>query len=225
MMSVVTDSSGSRPPVSPAATRSRSAWWRDPRLAVGVALVAVSVLLGAALLGGEDDGVEVWSARVPLAEGQSVRAADLARAVVSFESQADADRYLSAAAAPPSDAVLTREVASGELLPRAALGAGEQTPTVEVPLVVPPGAVPSTLRVGSVVDVWVTPDAAARPGEQESELVLTGVRVVAMDRAAGGLGAGGDRQVIVGVGSDQEANLPTTLGRLAGGSVVLVRNP
>jgi hypothetical protein len=221
MMSGVTESS--RSPASPAAERSRSSWWRDPRLAVGVALVAVSVLLGATLVGSGEGGASVWAARAPLVEGQPLASDELVRKTVRFESQADADRYLSAESPLPDGAVLSRDVTRGELLPRAAFGGGESTPTVEVPVVVAPGAVPATLGPGSVVDVWVTPEAGTGPAGPDAALVLSDVDVVGLDRATGGLGAGGDRQVIVAVGPDQEANLPTALGRLARGTVVLVR--
>src|SRR4051812_4756282 len=44
---------------SPAATRASRSRWRDPRLVVGVAVVAVCGLLGARFLGGADDTVAV----------------------------------------------------------------------------------------------------------------------------------------------------------------------
>ena len=168
---------GAEVPGSPPATRHRAGFWRDPRLVVGVALVAVSALLGATLLGGADATVGVWAARDALARGQTVGPDDLVRREVRFADQADADRYVSAGSPLPDGAVLLRDVGPGELLPRAALGAGRGAGQVEVPLSVPAEAVPATRATGSVVDVWVTADpslAAATKDEQAG--VEPGVR-------------------------------------------------
>lgn len=231
-VSVSTDSRarGAELPGSPPATRPRAVFWKDPRLAVGIALVAVCALLGATLLGGADATVGVWAARGPLAQGQAVTAADLVRREVRFADQADADRYLSADAALPAGAVLARDVGPGELLPRAAVGGGGSEASVEVPLSVPADGVPATLRPGSVVDVWVTPDPdlaadAAATRELESSLVLARVRVLDLARSGGALGPSATRQVIVGVEPGQEDALPVALAQLARGSVVLVRRP
>src|SRR3954463_4573862 len=45
---------------TPPATRLSARRWRDPRVVVGVGLVALSVLLGTTLLGAADDTVAVW---------------------------------------------------------------------------------------------------------------------------------------------------------------------
>ncbi len=55
------------PPTSaPTATRTRTPGWRDPRLWVGVVVVAGSVLLGARVVGAADDTVTVWAAAAEL---------------------------------------------------------------------------------------------------------------------------------------------------------------
>lgn len=218
-------------PGSPPATRHRARAWKDPRLAVGVALVAVCALLGATVLGGADATVGVWAARVPLTDGQALAADDLVRREVRFADQTDADRYVSASDALPAGTVLARDVGPGELLPRAALDtAGGGGAAVEVPLSVPTEAVPATLRPGSVVDVWVTPDPdlaadASRAADADSVLVLGRVTVLSVSRAGGSLGPSAVRQVIVGVEPGQEDLLPGALAQLARGSVVLVRRP
>jgi len=209
---------------SPAATRASRSRWRDPRLVVGVAVVAVCGLLGARFLGGADDTVAVWAAAGPLAEGQQVDGGDLVRREVRFADQADADRYLPAGT--PVTGSLTRAVGEGELVPRAALGDGARGGLTEVPLSVGTEAVPSTVDVGSVVDVWVTPDAAPRAAGEavtaaRSTLVLDDVVVVALPRAGSSLGPSATRQVMVGVESDQADALPRSLAALAGGTVLL----
>lgn len=234
MMTFVSVSTEPRPrtdlptglPGSPAATRHRRTPWKDPRLFVGVALVAASALLGAALVGGGDPGVGVWTTRTALAEGQSVTESDLVRREVRFAEQRDADRYLPADHPLPEGSTVTHDVGAGELLPRSAVRAGTAEPLIEVPLSVARTAVPVTVGVGSVVDVWVVPDvAAAAPRGSDTgptaQRVLPEVTVLHLSRATGPLGAGAERQVIVGLGPDLEDALPTALGSMAAGSVVL----
>lgn len=216
-------------PPSPSATRARRSRWADPRLFVGVALVAGAALLGASVVG-DQDTTAVWAARVPLAEGQALEREDLAVRELQFADPADAARYVGAQDPVPEGLTLTRDVGAGELLPLAALGDDAQA-LLEVPLTVTAEAVPATVRAGSVVDVWVTPDPALVTGEDasldavDSVRVFAGVRVVAVSRPGGALGPAVTRQVIVGLEPEAQAALPEALGRLARGSVVLVRTP
>lgn len=213
-------------PASPPATRSARSGWRDPRLFVGVALVAVAALLGATVVG-DRDTTAVWAARGPLAEGQAVGVDDLVARELRFTDAADAARYVAADGPVPAGLTLTRDVGAGELLPVAALGEQAEA-LLEVPLTVAAEAVPATVRAGAVVDVWVTPDPDLL-GEPESEtdgdsvLVFEAVRVVGVSRGGGALGPAATRQVIVGIADDERAILPRALGRLARGDVVLVR--
>ena len=208
---------------SPPAERPRRSRWRDPRLVVGLAVVAVCALLGARFLGGVSDTVPVWAVRSTLQEGQPVGAADVVRREVRFADQADADRYVSADADLPAGSTLRRAVGAGELLPRGALGSSGAASHTEVPLSVDTEAVPSTVRVGSTVDVWVTPDRAAdaKPGTGRSTLVFDDVAVVSTPESGTSLGPTATRQVIVGVGEDQEGRLPTSIAALSSGTVVL----
>ncbi len=208
---------------SPAARRPRRATWRDPRLAVGVAIVAASVLLGARLLGGADDTVAVWAVRADLSDGTTVRADDLVRRNVRFSSAADADRYLPADTALPTGATLNRAVGAGEMLPRAALAATGPTPLIEVPLAVATDAVPATVRSGSVVDVWVTPDASSVTRRTESIIVFDDVTVVSAPQTGSALGPSATRQVIVGIDSAQQDALASALAQTSTGAIVITR--
>ena len=220
-----TDLAGGSPPTpgSPPADRPRRSRWRDPRLVVGVAVLAVCALLGARFLGGPSGTAPVWAVRTGLQEGQPVGADDVVRRQVRFAGQGDADRYLSASSPLPAGATLNRPVGAGELLPRAALGADGSAARTDVPLSVDTEAVPATVRVGSTVDVWVTPDGArdAKPGSARSTLVFDDVPVVSLPEAGTSLGPTATRQVIVGVGPDQDDGLPTAIAALAGGAAVL----
>ena len=214
-------------PASPRATRHRGDVWRDPRLLVGVVVVAASGLAGAMLLTGEET-VDVWAARDDLSAGQRVGLDALERREVRFAEQADADRYVSADQPLPTGTTLARDVGEGELLPRGALVVGERPAVLEVPLTVPGESVPVTVRPGSLVDVWVAPGPeGALDGEATTRaaLVLEAVPVVSLSRGGTALGPAAARQVIVGVEPSQEAGLPEALARLSSGDVVLVRRP
>ncbi|HEY7718172.1 MAG TPA: hypothetical protein VH915_05390 [Pedococcus sp.] len=216
-----------RAPASPDALRAPRPTWRDPRLWVGVAIVAVCVLVGARLLAGADDTVRVWAAAERLPAGTTVGAGALQPQEVRFASSELADRYLSAEQAPPQGVTLEREVLAGELLPRAALGAGTGAELVEVPVAVGAHAVPADLRVGDVVDVWVAPHSAALTpdsgAEPRAQRVLEQVRVVAAPRGGSALGPATTRQVVIGVPASEEGVLPTALAELSAGHPVLVR--
>ncbi len=207
---------------SPPAVRARRPSWRDPRLAVGLALVCVSVLVGARVLGSADDTVRVLAAGGDLAAGQRVSRADLTEVRLRFAAEEDADRYLGAAQELPKGAVLTRAVGAGELLPRAAVST-DREPLVELPLAVDPARVPASLRAGSLVDVWVTGGDTGRDREAgPTDLLLAEVPVLSVSRA-GGLGPGGMRQVVVGIPGASESSMEEVVRRLQGSLLVLRR--
>jgi hypothetical protein len=230
-MSGVSAPTDSRPrpdavPASPPARRHHRAVWRDPRLVTGVVIVAACGLLGGTLLGGSDRTAAVWTAARPLSAGQPLTAGDLVRREVGFDDPSAAHRYLSGDRPAPDGAVLARPVGEGELVPAAALRAGEPAPVTEVPLSVLPDALPGTVRLGSVVDVWVVPDRTAVPSggrPDDAELVFDDVSVLSLGRSGSSLGPASTRQVIVGVGAGQRTRLPHALTALGGGAVVLTR--
>jgi hypothetical protein len=215
------------PTSSPAADRPTRSRWRDPRLALGLAVVALCAVLGARLLDGADDTVGVWVARGALPAGQPVTGPDLARREVRFEGQSDADRYVSADDALPAGATLGRPVGAGEMLPRAALRAGDSGGLTEVPLALGADAVPVSVRAGTTVDVWVVPErapdasvaAAGRP--VRSRLVFDDVAVVAAPEAGTSLGPSTTRSVVVGVPTGRPRRLAASIAALADGDLLL----
>src|SRR6195952_1575831 len=69
---------------TPAARRAAAPGWRDPRLWVGVAIVAASVLVGALVLGSSDDTVPVWAAGDAMGAGHVLTSDDLTVRRVRF---------------------------------------------------------------------------------------------------------------------------------------------
>jgi hypothetical protein len=214
------------PDLSPPARRASRPGWRDPRLAVGVALVALSVVIGVRVVDGREATTPVLAAADPLVPGQTLSEADLTVVEVRFATGAAADRYLPAQS-PVEDLVVTRAVAEGEMLPRAATsGPGEAV--ARLPLAVPLGQVPSTVEVGSTVDVWVSRGEEAGPSESGTRgdgarRLLSSVPVVSLHRSQG-LGPESSIRVVVGV-ADDDAEVRRAVRGLTGTSVLLVHRP
>lgn len=199
---------------SPPARRTRRSSWRDPRLAVGLVLVAGSVVGGATVLSEEDRTTEVLALRTGMAVGTVLEADDLVPVAVGFSSEADAERYLSAAGQVPAGTVLLRSVGAGELLPRDAVGPPSEVDTVDVPVPVSPERMATGVRSGALVDVWVSPDE-----KDGAELLLEGVPV----RSVGRPGAGAAlRQVVVAVPQGQHDVVSRFVARLDPQRVLIV---
>ena len=209
---------------APKASRSRRPGWRNPRLLLGLVLVAGSVVLGARLIAGADDSVGVWALERDLPSGAPVTSGDLVRRQVRFAEATTADRYLSAERDLPSGATLERPLSAGELVPRAALATGDRPDLVEVPVSLAADDLPATVGQGSVVDVWVSPRAATTgTGRPTATQVLDDVVVVAVPRRSDSLAPQATRQVIVGTPAGGTADLGAALGGMSDGRVVIVK--
>ena len=145
----------------PAALRGQRPAWRDPRLWIGIVLVAASVVVGARVLAAADDTVQVWAAARDLGAGQRVEADDLVAQRVRFADADALEGYFTVDDELPADLELTRSVAGGELLPRGAVGTPDETGLVEVPVAVEPELVPPSVAPGDVVDVYVVAPISA----------------------------------------------------------------
>ena len=158
----------------------------DPRVLVGVLLVAGSAAGTTALVSSLTRTVVVYRADAPIVAGDRLDTDRLGRATVRLgESQ---DLYLTGPL-PADGLVATRTVAAGELVPRSAVGS---TGDVAVATVVVDLASPLAEGVesGDLVDLW---SAARLEGAQERygpPVVLAGDAVVARVPTRGGLVAG-----------------------------------
>lgn len=220
----MTTSTRARPDAAPRATRSQRPGWRNPRLLLGIVLVAGSVVLGARLLAAADDTVGVWAVTRDLPAGAALDQADLEAQQVRFPDADTADGYLAASDEPPGGATLNRAVSAGELLPRSAFAEDSARDLVEVPISVVSDDLPATVRQGSVVDVWVAPKVSSGGGERVRAVpVLTDVVVVAVPGTSDSLAPETTRQVIVGVPTARAGDLGTALGSMSDGRVVIAR--
>jgi hypothetical protein len=187
----------------PTATRAQPAGWRDPRLWVGVAIVAVSIIAGARILGAADESVTVWAAARDVAPGDTLREDDLVSASVRFGDDSVIDHYLLTSDPLPDDLQLTRGLGAGELVPAAALGSGEEDDTVIVSLAFPPELIPTNIGAGSVIELLVIPEEGAGGGRSattEPTTVLSDVAVMDAPSAADSLGSvSRGRQLVLGI--------------------------
>ena len=206
----------------PPAVRTSTPGWRDPRLWIGVAIVAASVLVGVRVLASADDTVQVWAVGADAAPGEQLDAGDLQARRLRFTDAADLGRYFEVGAELPADLTLARPLGTGELLPRSALGAADDADTVTISLAVSPLLVPSGVGPGSVVDVYVTGDevsgsssgSGSGSGGKPDGPALEGVRVVAAPSTADSFAPGGDRQVELAVPDGDVAGFYDLLGDL-----------
>jgi hypothetical protein len=212
----------------PSALRGHRPAWRDPRLWIGIALVAASVVVGARVLAAADDSVQVWAAASDLGAGQRVTADDLLAQRVRF---ADGDAlagYFTVDDDLPADLELTRSVGAGELLPRAAVGTTDETGLVEVPVAVEPELVPPSVGPGDVVDVYVVaPLSADVDGKQQEPPpagpALTGATVVDAPELASSFGTSGKRQLVLAVPEEAAPAFFALLARYDAPSLTVVR--
>jgi hypothetical protein len=208
-------------PVSPPARRVSRQRWQDPRLWVGLLLVAASVVIGARLLAAADDTVPVWRLTSDIQAGAEVSPTDVEVAHVHFDESSAAAAYLAADGPLPEGLRAEHPLTDGELLAESAVGTEDVAVPRQLPLGVTAAGVPTGLGTGDVVDVWAVPppDAEGAAGGGSTR-VLQEVTVAGMSDA-GPSGIASDQQVLVAISDD--VDLATVLDQLAGSTVVLVR--
>lgn len=226
------------------ATRATAPGWRDPRLWVGLLIVAVSVVVGARVLASADDTVAVWAAREDLPAGSALAPDDLVAVEVRFRDGDRLGEYVAASDPPGPDVRLDRDVGAGELLPSGAVVPADESDVLHLPVTVEPGLVPPGVGVGSVVDLWVagsdlpaasdegasdegaaSDEAASDEGATRSGavLLLEGVRVVEAPGASTQVGSVADRQLVLAVPDEQRDAVRTAVAAMAAGTVTVAQ--
>jgi hypothetical protein len=187
---------------TPAARRAAPPGWRDPRLWVGAAIVAASVMVGALVLGSSDDTVPVWAAGDAMGAGHVLTSDDLTVRRVHFADDSAVSLYLPADQQLPPGRRLLRAVGAGELVPSAAVGPAGGVSVREVPVSVAPDQVPSGVDVGDTVDVYLRP--GSRSGCAGSLVcsgrpVVAGVSVLDAPPTDEAFGSDGSRMLVLGM--------------------------
>ncbi len=166
-----------------ATPKRRRSFWFDPRFAIGLVLVVVSVLGVDALVNAANASVDVLAARSTLTPGQRVHASDLVP--TSVRVGRTAGLYLRASDVPSAGLVVTRSVAAGELVPHTAVGSqvGQLLTSVVVTV---DGVLAASIVPGSRVDLWSAQPATATdedgasvaPGSYAAPTVLVSSAIV-----------------------------------------------
>ena len=212
--------------------RLRRPGWKDPRLLVGIVVVALSVALGSWAVSTASRTVTVYAAGAALTPGTTGTEPVKIDLLVEIEVRlgAQTDRYLLVADGLSDEAVVLRTVAAGELVPASSLGAAADLAVRAVAVPVTTG-LSERIVAGAAVDVWYVPEApaptaGAEPGTAageeppQPELLVEAVTVAKVDEGEGTLVVGGPTTVHLLVGVD---DLPTVLAAVAGdGTIALV---
>ncbi len=200
----------------PAAIRATRSGWRDPRLWIGLLVVAVSVVAGARLLAAADDTVSVWAVATDAGPGARLDPGDLIAHRVRFADDGDLAGYFTVDDELPADLSLTRGVGAGELLPRNAVGSADTADTVELPVAVDAEQVPPSVRSGSVVDIYLLGTGGP---------LLTDATVVDAPPLESTFGATtGRRQLVLAVPADDATEFLDALGRAREPVLTVVRD-
>lgn len=200
------------PASGPVAGRLKRPGWTDPRLLLGLALIALSVWGTASVVAKADRTEPYLVAKGTLTPGTALTESSVVVADVRVGSG-----YVSADDAPWGS-VVTRTIMPGELIPSSALAEaddyGLRPVAVESSLPLAEGIVP-----GALVDVWLTREGIMG---SESVLVASGLVVDEVDQGSGSFSQGAET-VYVLVPSDDVGDF---LSALAGeGDVVVVGIP
>lgn len=204
--------------------KRRRSFWFDPRFAIGLVLVVVSVLGVDALVNAANASVDVLAARFTLTPGERVHASDLVP--TSVRVGRTAGLYLQASEVPSAGLVVTRSVAAGELVPHTAVGSrvGQRLTSVVVSV---DSALAASIAPGSRVDLWSAQPASASgddgssvaPGSYAAPTVLVSSAIVVrlVDQ----------KNLVASNGSSVELLMPksdtaTVLDAIANGTVLSV---
>lgn len=154
--------------------RKSPRFWFDPRFLVGLILVAASVAGSVALIAVNDSSIRVYAVRETASPGQMLAATDLVTVNVRL-STADA-LYVGPDGFPDDGVMVTRTIAEGELVPRAAVGRASSLETTAMVLQLTTD-LPESVRAGSVLDVWAARKVGSGAFEPPTVIVSSAVVV------------------------------------------------
>lgn len=159
------------------------ALWADARFVIGVVLVLASIAGVWFVVASARQTVPVYAATRTLVEGESISPSELRVVEVALGSLEGA--YASGDTLP-ADAVATRTIPAGELIPATAVGASSDVRSTTI--VVPSStAIPASVEVGTPVEVWAAPldDEGVR---QAPRILVADAAVAALPSSDGVMG-------------------------------------
>lgn len=167
--------------------RERGARRPDPRLLIGLALVAGSTLGVWALVDALDDTREVLVAPATLTPGTRLDQAALRVESVRLGSLAGG--YLAPGDLPEAGLVVTRTVRAGEIVPAASV-ADRESAGLAVVVVASARPLPGEVGPGALVDVWTAAEVE-RGVHAPPTVLVPGAEVAAVTSPEGMMASGG----------------------------------
>ena len=147
----------------------------DPRIVLGLVLVAVSTLGVTGVVQGLDRTEPIYRAAGPLVAGARISAADLVSTPVRL---GPANPLYLTGPVPADGYVVTRTIAAGEMVPLSALGSASAVDVASV-VVDLSTRLSGSIVAGAVVDVWSAPRKPGSTTEYGAPVVLvSGATVV-----------------------------------------------
>lgn len=179
---------------APMAGRLRRPGWKDPRLLIGLLLIAVSVTAVTAMVRSADVTTPYYAAKDTLTPGTVLSRDD----VVVVNARLGGGDYL-APGDEPWGRVVTRVVGDGEMVPASAVADVDvfEGRTVAVRTTLP---LADGVKAGSLVDVFLTREG--EDGEPSTERVGEGLVVESVDHDGGSFSSASVETVYVVVPSD-----------------------
>lgn len=204
-------SSSSDPSSAPASRTTAASRFKDPKLVMGTALIAFSMILGTWIVSSSDQRISVWSLKAPLAAGSVITSDDLLEQPISID---NVQTYVTAEESIEGMR-LTRDLGANELVPASALtGAKEPSRLVTIPVGREHGA--ALAARGDKVDVHVS-ERDASGGIRSSKVVLTNAVIAEVSQEETG---NGEIPIMLDVNPDQ---VPALVGALRGGVLDIVK--
>lgn len=144
----------------------------DVRLLIGAALVLASIGGVWAVVSSSDRSVAVYAASSTIVAGDAIDGSELSVVHVSL---GDAQKLYVTPGAIDADAVATRTVFAGELIPEDAVGTPHDVSRASV-MVTVSGQLPAGVAAGREVDVWAS-GGSDGDGEEPPSVLVSGATV------------------------------------------------
>lgn len=181
------------------ARRVRPPGWRDPRLIVGILLVALSVTGVVALVQSLDERQGYWAASVDIVPGARVNADDFH--VVQASMSESSDHYWAAGRQLPSEFLVSSTILQGELLTQRQVAESDPDGRQQVGVRVSED-MPSSVTLGSRVDVWVAAASDDGRGYEEPTKMIANAEVIGTDDNASAFAAANTTTVYLMLSQD-----------------------
>lgn len=181
------------------APRIRPPGWRDPRLMIGVLLVALSVTGVVALVQSVDERRGYWAASTDIIPGAKVTAEDFH--VVQASMAEAADQYWVADRELPPEFLVSSTILQGELLPQRQVAESDPDGRQQVGVRVSED-MPASVSAGSRVDVWVAAASEDGRGYEEPAKMISNAEVIGTDDNTSAFAAANSTTVYVMLSQD-----------------------